>query len=343
MPIERQRLMFFAYFHRSYKEFVLEASRNSRSSSILHPDSVLKVWEDGFLQFTASKNATKQMKPPPMPTVVDACTGQEQQFHDLGKLSASDLVTLFGQLVSSGKVWHMPNQEDDWTNGWSNPCVELLTTRMKMKRWDRTDTIPGIDCLIEGGVDDSTVAMAVCFAHELWGTHLWKARMAVHVDTILKRGLTVETEEHVSEILQAVETYRPNRELMGAFANPAPFELDHPNRAVLHLSTPLLLALPVGPVISGTVQHNRLVKFAPLIKMLSCLDDQYPAHALSLENVEWCMEAYRLSVETMRCRCKDAGALEHLLCNRPFLRVPVSWRRSYNKMGIKCMDDLVMH
>ena len=342
MPIERQRLMFFAYFHRTYKEFVLEASRNSRSS-ILRPESVLKVWEDGLLQFTASKNATEQETAPPMPTVVDACTGQEQQFHDLGALSASDLVTLFGQLVSSGKVWRMQIQEDDWINGWSNPCVELLTTRMKTKRWDGTDKIPGIGRLIEAGVDDSTVAIAMCFAHELWGTHLWKARMAVHVDTILVRGLTVETEKHVGEILQMVETYRPNRELIGAFADPAPFQLDHPNRAVLHFSTPLLLALPVGPVISGTPEHNRLVKFAPLIKMLSGLDEQYPTHTLGLENIEWCMEAYRLSVETMRCRRKDTSAVEHLLCNRPHLQVPMSWRRSYNKMGIECIDDLVIH
>ena len=72
------------------------------------------------------------------------------------------------------------------------------------------------------------------------------------------------------------------------------------------------------------------------------LDTSFPSHTLKLDDVEWCMEAYRLFVEVMRCRNKDKKAVDPLLCNRPQLRVPVQWRRNYNKMAIESVRDLVV-
>lgn len=344
MPVERQRLIFFAYFHsRSYREFVLEASRNL-TCSVFHPDSMVKVWEDGFLQFTASKiGARKDVVPPPLETVVDVNTGQEQRFSDLSDLPSAELLTLFAQLVKSDKDWRIRREKTDGSEGWSNPCVELLTARLKTGQWGEVEQIPELKRLIEAGVDESSVFVAACIAHELWGTRLWEARVAVHVDTVLGRGMTVQTERRVDEILRKLQALRPKRELVAAFADPAPFALDHPNRAVMHFSTPLLRALPIGPVISGSPEHDCLVRFSPLLQALSQLKETHPSHALCLGNVEWCMEAYRLSVEAMRCRYKDKRYVDHLSCNRPHLRVPVNWRRNYNKMGIERIEDLAVH
>ena len=108
MPVERQRLIFFAYFYsRSYRDFVLEASRNLTYSAF-PPESMLKVWEDGLLQFTASKTSTcRRLDLPLMETVVYATTSEEQGFYDLTDLPAEKLKILFAQLIESGKDWRI--------------------------------------------------------------------------------------------------------------------------------------------------------------------------------------------------------------------------------------------
>lgn len=344
MPVERQRLIFFAYFYsRSYRDFVLEASRNLTCSAF-RPESMLKVWEDGFLQFTASKTGPcKRLDLPPMETVVDATTSEEQGFYDLTDLPAEKLLILFAQLVESGKDWRIKKDGRDRSDGWSNPCIELLTTRLKTGRWTKSEKIPELQRLIEAEVDDTSMFVATCIAHELWGTHLWEVRITVLVDTVIGRGMTVDTKQRVDKVLLKLQAMRPRRELMAAFAEPAPFALNYPNKRVLHFSTPLLRVLPIGPVVSGSPEHCRLMKFAPLLKTLSELNDHYPSHAMCLDNVEWSMEVYRLSVETMHCRLRDKRGVDHLSCNRPHLRVPVNWRRCYNKMDIECIEDLVVH
>lgn len=196
MPVERQRLIFFAYFcSPSYAEFLLLARDNVLTCGLC-PDSVVKVWEDGFLQFAASKcGSSTQDTPPPMPVVVDANTGEQQQFLTLDQLSPSQFLTLFAQLMRSGKVWRLQNRKNGECGDWSNPYIELLTMRLKMGRWKVTEKYPEIKRLIEAGTNDLSVTTAVCFAHELWGTHLLRPRLAVRVDTILGGGLTVETKK----------------------------------------------------------------------------------------------------------------------------------------------------
>lgn len=191
--------------------------------------------------------------------------------------------------------------------------------------------------------------------------------MATYVDTLLGGGLTPDTARRVAQVMQTVDARRPSRELMAAFAPPAPFfGLEVPNKTVLNFATPLLRSLPIGPVDEGSDEHRRLVKFSPVITLLSRLkeddDDeeeeeaknedekegkavpkqQHQQHTMCLERVEWSMEVYRLTVEVMRCRQKDKRWIDPLTCNRPHLRVPVAWRRPYNKMGIEDIRDLVM-
>ena len=342
MPVEKQRLIFFAYFYsRSYRDFVLEASRNLTCSAF-RSESMLKVWEDGFLQFIASKIGTcKRPDLPPMETVVDATTSKEQGFCDLRDISAQQLLILFAQLIESGKDWRIKKDGLDRSDGWSNPCIELLTMRLKTGRWTASEKIPELQRLIEAKVEDTSMFVVASIAHELWGTQLWEVRLTVLVDTVIGRGMTVDTKQRVDQVLLKLQAVRPKRELMAAFAEPAPFALNYPNRGVLHFSTPLLRALPIGPVASGSREHRSLMKFAPLIKTLSELNDHYPSHSMCLDNVEWSMEVYRLLVETMYCRLRDKRGVDHLSCNRPHLRVPVNWRRCYNKMGIECIEDLV--
>ena len=321
---------------------MLEASRNLTCSAF-RPESMLKVWEDGFLQFTASKIGTcTRPDLPPMETVVDATTSKEQGFCDLTDVSPQKLLTFFAQLIESGKKWRIKKNGLDRSDGWSNPCIELLTTRLKTGRWTAIETIPELQRLIEAKVEDTSMFVVASIAHELWGTHLWEVRITVLVDTVIGRGMTIDTKQRVDQVLLKLQAVRPKRELVAAFAEPAPFALNYPNRGVLHFSTPLLRALPIGPVVSGSREHCQLMKFAPLIKTLSELNDHYPSHAMCLDNVEWSMEVYRLSVETMHCRRRDKRGVDHLSCNRPHLRVPVNWRRCYNKMGIECIEDLVM-
>lgn len=351
MPIERERLIFFGYFHsRAYREFLLEANEKLGSSP-LDADSIVKVWEDGFLQFTASQRGHGRDRDgmvPALPRIVDADTGQVQQWSHLDQLSSDGLLTLFSQLVRSGRVLHMMTNDgqrrasEKENDPWSNPWIELLTRRLRSGRWDGAEKFPELRRLIEAAVEDSTVSIGVCLAHELWGTRLWDLRMAVYVDTLLRHGLTVDTEKRVTEVMKTFDALRPSRELIAAFASPAPFELDNPNAVVLHFSTPLLRVLPIGPVRAGSNEHSRLVEFAPLITGLSQLEQTCPRHALCLDRVEWSMEVYRLFVEATRCRNKDSRAIDHLACNRPHLRVPMEWRRTYNKMGIGCIQDLVM-
>ena len=321
---------------------MLKASR-SLTCSAFRPESMLKVWEDGFLQFTASKIGTcTRPDLPPMETVVDATTSKEQGFCDLTDVSPQKLLIFFAQLIESGKKWRIKKNGLDRSDGWSNPCIELLTTRLKTGRWTASETIPELQRLIEAKVEDTSMFVVASIAHELWGTHLWEVRITVLVDTVIGRGMTVDTKQRVDQVLLKLQAVRPKRELVAAFAEPAPFALNYPNRGVLHFSTPLLRALPIGPVVSGSREHCQLMKFAPLIKTLSELNDHYPSHAMCLDNVEWSMEVYRLSVETMHCRRRDKRGVDHLSCNRPHLRVPVNWRRCYNKMGIECIEDLVM-
>ena len=321
---------------------MLEASRNLTCSAF-RPESMLKVWEDGFLQFTASKIGTcTRPDLPPKETVVDATTSKEQGFCDLTDVSPQKLLIFFAQLIESGKKWRIKKNGLDRSDGWSNPCIELLTTRLKTGRWTAIETIPELQRLIEAKVEDTSMFVVASIAHELWGTHLWEVRITVLVDTVIGRGMTVDTKQRVDQVLLKLQAVRPKRELVAAFAEPAPFALNYPNRGVLHFSTPLLRALPIGPVVSGSREHCQLMKFAPLIKTLSELNDHYPSHAMCLDNVEWSMEVYRLSVETMHCRRRDKRGVDHLSCNRPHLRVPVNWRRCYNKMGIECIEDLVM-
>ena len=321
---------------------MLEASGNLTCSAF-RPESMLKVWEDGFLQFTSSKIGTcTRPDLPPMETVVDATTSKEQGFCDLTDVSPQKLLIFFAQLIESGKKWRIKKNGLDRSDGWSNPCIELLTTRLKTGRWTASETIPELQRLIEAKVEDTSMFVVASIAHELWGTHLWEVRITVLVDTVIGRGMTVDTKQRVDQVLLKLQAVRPKRELVAAFAEPAPFALNYPNRGVLHFSTPLLRALPIGPVVSGSREHCQLMKFAPLIKTLSELNDHYPSHAMCLDNVEWSMEVYRLSVETMHCRRRDKRGVDHLSCNRPHLRVPVNWRRCYNKMGIECIEDLVM-
>ena len=350
MSLERERLIFFAYLNSPhYKAFLLEASHRLESLP-LDADLILKVWEDGFLQFIASHRDHRWEKcgvPCPLPTIVDANTGQVQRLSDLDKLSADGLVTLFAQIVKSGKVWQMRKNEGDCDvcnreYACDNSIITLLTRRLISGRWDEIENFAVLRPLIDAGVDDSTVAKVMCMAHELWGTHLWEERMAVHVDTVLNRGMSDDTSGGVTRIMQIVAARRPERELTAAFAEPAPFDLTEPKRTLLDFSVPLLRVLPVGPVFAGTEEHHRLVKFAPLFKKLSRSKKPAPAHCLRLERVEWYMEVYRLSVEALRCRNKNASTIDYLSCNRPHLRVPLDWRRTYNKMGIKCVEDLVI-
>ena len=276
-----------------------------------------------------------------METVVDATTSKEQGFCDLRDISAQQLLILFAQLIESGKDWRIKKDGLDRSDGWSNPCIELLTMRLKTGRWTASEKIPELQRLIEAKVEDTSMFVVASIAHELWGTQLWEVRLTVLVDTVIGRGMTVDTKQRVDQVLLKLQAVRPKRELMAAFAEPAPFALNYPNRGVLHFSTPLLRALPIGPVASGSREHRSLMKFAPLIKTLSELNDHYPSHAMCLDKVEWSMEVYRLSVETMHCRLRDKRGVDHLSCNRPHLRVPVNWRRCYNKMGIECIEDLV--
>lgn len=217
-------------------------------------------------------------------------------------------MTLFAQVIQSGKAWCIQDRKDEDVDDWSNPYIELLTTRLKTGRWKVTEKTPEMKRLIEAKTDDTSVTTAVCFAHELWGTHLLKPRLAVRVDTILGCSLTAKTTKSVDRVMQTIEAFRPKRELMAAFADPAPFSLDGSDERVLHFSTRLLHVLAIGPVILGSDEHSRLLKFAPVIKMLSRISDPCPSHKLDLENVEWCMEAYRLSVQVMQCRYKKRAA-----------------------------------
>lgn len=217
-------------------------------------------------------------------------------------------MTLFAQVIQSGKAWCIQDRKDEDVDDWSNPYIELLTTRLKTGRWKVTEKTPEMKRLIEAKTDDTSVTTAVCFAHELWGTHLLKPRLAVRVDTILGCSLTAKTTKSVDRVMQTIEAFRPKRELMAAFADPAPFSLDGSDERVLHFSTRLLHVLAIGPVILGSDEHSRLLKFAPVIKMLSRISDPCPSHKLDLKNVEWCMEAYRLSVQVMQCRYKKRAA-----------------------------------
>ena len=61
-----------------------------------------------------------------METVVDATTSEEQGFYDLKDLPAEKLLILFAQLIESGKDWRIKKDGRDLSDGWSNPCIELL-------------------------------------------------------------------------------------------------------------------------------------------------------------------------------------------------------------------------
>lgn len=350
MPLERERLIFFAYFNSPlYKSFILEASRQPEFL-YLDAELVLKVWEDGFLQFAASHprgDGTTERTICPLPTIVDANTNQVQHLSDLDKLDSSGLVTLFSQIVNSGMVWQMKKTERDCDlcnreYACDNPMIALLTKRVMSGHWDGIDDFAVLRRLIDAGEDNFTIANVACIAHELWGTQLWDERVAVCVDTVLKWGMSEETSVRVSRVMEAVGACRPERELMAAFAEPAPFGLCRPEKTLMHFSTPLLRVLPIGPVFSGSDEHRRLEKFAPLIRRLSLTKAPIPRHSLRLERVEWSMEVYRLSVEVSRCQSKNSSAIDPLSCNRPFLRVPMLWRRAYNRMGIECTGDLVI-
>lgn len=350
MPLERERLIFFAYFNSPpYRTFLLEAAK-TLGSSPLDGDSILKVWEDGFLQFSAS-HARQEVKTDrmvcPIPSIVDATTNRVQRLSDLNELSPDDLVNLFAEIVNSGKVWRMRKDDrvcdvckSDYQS--DNAVIGLLTKRLISGQWEGIGDFAELKRLEDAGVDDRTIAKVVCLAHELWGTQLWDKRMTVCVDTVLENGLSDDTSRQISRVMKTVEARRPERELMAAFAAPAPFGLCDPDRTVMHFSTPLLRVLPIGPVHVGSEEHHRLVKFAPLIKRLKSLNPSFPVHSMCLERVEFFMELYRLSVEVMQCQSKNTSAIDHLSCNRPHLRVPVDWRRAYNKMGIENIEDLVI-
>lgn len=350
MPLERERLIFFAYFNSSlYRTFLLEAAKMSESSP-LDGALILKVWEDGFLQFFAS-HARREVKTDkmacPIPSIVNVATNQEERLSDLKELSPDDLVKLFAEIVNSDKVWRMRKDDricdvckSDYQT--DNIFIGLLCKRLTLGRWEGIGDFPELKRLQDAGVHDRTIAKVVCLAHELWGTQLWSERMTVCVEAFLKNGLSDETSRLISEVMKFVEACRPERELMAAFAAPAPFGLCHPNRTVMHFSTPLLRVLPIGPVYVGSEEHSRLVKFAPLIERLKSLDCSFPVHPLSFERIEFFMELYRLSVEVMQCQSRNTGVIDHLSCNCPYLRVPIDWRRAYNKLGIENIDDLVI-
>ena len=344
MPVERERLIHFAYFNsRSYKELILDFDEPS-THSILDADTVVKVWEDGFLKFATTAYATNDGKfcPPEMPVAIDVTTGQSRHFRELEKLSAYKYLKLFKELVRAEKSWKMHEESMGGVRDCTNPCVELLVRRQKTGRWDGIEEIPEVGRLIEQNVHDSTVALAVCVCHELWGTRLVNERMAVLVDTVLTCGLSNHTEILVEQIRRKIEEYRPKPELFACFSDPSPFRLDRPHKGILYFSEPLLRALPIGPVVSGSPGQDFLMKFSLVLEELSMLDPPIVSHSLKLDDVEWCMEAYRLFVEVMQCRNKDGGAIDPLLCNRPQLQVPVRWRRDYNKMGIESVRDLVV-
>lgn len=349
MPIEKERLIFFAYFSSpSYKRFLLEAAKTLGSSSPLDGDSILKVWEDGFLQFTAlhTRRAVQiDTIACPIPAIVDANTGLAQRLASLDQLSPVDLVRLFAQIVNSGQDWQPRWGErvcDVCKGGHEcdNAIVALLTKRLSSGQWDGLEKIAVLKRLVDAGVDDYTTAKIVCIAHELWGTHLWLERMAVYVDTVLGKGMSDETSRSVLEVRKTVEARRPQREMMAAFAAPAPFGLWSPARGVMYFSTPLLRVLPIGPVRVGTEEYRHLVKFAPLIDRLKNLKCSVPVQSMRLDRVQFFMEVYRLSVEVMHCQNRNTRAIDHLSCNRPHLRVPVDWRRAYNKMGVENIEDL---
>lgn len=350
MPLERQRLIFFAYFNSPlYRTFLLEAAKTSGSSP-LDGDLILKVWEDGFLQFFAS-HARQEVKTDkvvcPIPSIVNVATNQVERLSDLEELSPDDLVNLFAEIVNSGKVWRMTEDDricDVCKSEYrtDNTFIGLLNKRLTLGRWEGFGDFAELKGLQDAGVHDRTIAKVVCLAHELWGTQLWSERMAVCVDTLLKNGLSDDTSRRFSLIMKTVEARRPERELMAAFAAPAPFGLCDPDRTVMHFSTPLLRVLPIGPVYVGSEEHSRLVKFAPLIGRLKSLNSSCPVYPLCLERIEFFMEWYRLSVEVMQCQSQNTSAIDHLSCNRPHLRVPIGWRRAYNYMGIENIDDLVI-
>ena len=350
MPLERERLIFFAYFNSSlYRTFLLEAAKASGSSP-LDGDSILKVWEDGFLQYFAS-HARQEVKTDqmicPIPSIVNVYTNQVERLSGLQELSPDDLLHLFAEIVNSGKVWRMRKDDricdvckSDYRS--DNTFIRLLTKRLTLGRWEGLGDFAELRRLQDAGVHDRTIAKAVCLAHELWGTQLWSERMAVCVDTLLENGLSDDTSHRFSRVMKTVESRRPERELMAAFAAPAPFGLCNPDRTVMHFSTPLLRVLPIGPVYAGSKEHGRLVKFAPLIGRLKSLNSSFPVHSLCLESTEFFMELYRLSVEVMQCQSKNTSAIDHLSCNRPYLRVPIDWRRAYNNLGIENIEDLVI-
>ena len=350
MPLERERLIFFAYFNSPlYRTFLLEAARTSGSSP-LDGDTILKVWEDGFLQFFAS-HARQGVKTDemvcPIPSIVDVATNQVERLSNLKELSPDDLVNLFAEIVNSGKVWRMRKDDricdvckSDYQT--DNTFIGLLCKRLILGRWEGLGDFAELKRLQDAGVHDRTIARVVCLAHELWGTQLWSERMTVCIDTLLKNGLSDDTSRLISEIMKTVEACRPEQELMAAFAAPAPFGLSDPNRTVMHFSTPLLRVLPIGPVYVGSQEHSHLVKFSPLIERLKSLDSSYPVHPLCLERTEFFMELYRLSVEVVQCQKKNTGVIDHLSCNRPHLRVPIDWRRAYNNLGIENIEDLVI-
>ena len=350
MPLERERLIFFAYFNSPlYRTFLLEAARTSGSSP-LDGDSILKVWEDGFLQFFAS-HARHGVKPDrmvcPIPSIVNVDTNQVERLSDLKELSSDDLVNLFAEIVNSGKVWRMRKDDgicdvcqSDYRS--DNTFIGILNKRLLLGRWEGLGDFPELKRLQDAGVHDRTIAKVVCLAHELWGTQLWSERMAVCVDALLKQGLSDDTSRRFSLVMKTIEARRPERERMAAFAAPAPFGLCNPDRTVMHFSTPLLQVLPIGPVYVRSEEHSRLVKFAPLIRRLKSLNSSFPVHPLCLERIEFYMQLYRLSVEVMQCQRKNTTVIDHLSCNRPHLRVPIDWRRAYNNLGIVNIEDLVI-
>ena len=60
MPVDREHFIYFAYFNALlYEEFILEASKQCEESCIISADSVIKLWEDGFLDFAATQWDTR--------------------------------------------------------------------------------------------------------------------------------------------------------------------------------------------------------------------------------------------------------------------------------------------
>ena len=165
MPVDREHLIYFAYFNSPlYREFILEARKQCKGSCIISAVSVIKLWEDGFLDFAATQWDTRN---PPIPTVIDSDTVLVQHFRSLEKLPAVNFLILLDALMASKKKLETNSNN---VTIWENPCIEILLHRLKREEWHGMEKLPEIERLLEQKVDDSSILKGVCLCHELWTT-----------------------------------------------------------------------------------------------------------------------------------------------------------------------------